>query len=149
MVLGCDTKKDRGKDSVNLINYVFNNFQKVNIKNIIKDEFDKWYEKHLRDFHIDKASSSNVELYLNESQILNDEILVKKDMENKITTNISYNSTFAAPLIENTEIGVLDVFIDNEKAFSVQILNKNTIQKKTIKDYLTAFLENYVLYFEN
>ncbi len=39
IVLGCDTKKDRTKDSINLINYVFDNFSMINIKNLIQKEF--------------------------------------------------------------------------------------------------------------
>ena len=35
IVLGCDTKKDRTLDSINLINYTFENYESVNIKEII------------------------------------------------------------------------------------------------------------------
>ena len=42
VVLGCDTKKDRGLDSIELINYTFNNFSVVNIKDIIDKNFNDW-----------------------------------------------------------------------------------------------------------
>ena len=42
VVLGCDTKKNRTQDSINLINYTFNNFSVVNVKNIIDKNFDNW-----------------------------------------------------------------------------------------------------------
>lgn len=148
VVLGCDTKKDRGLDSINLINYIFDNFQKINIKNIIEESFNNWYKKHSNDFYIDKAKHSNMELYLNEIQIPNDGIAVKKDLIDKITTDISFESTFNAPLKENTIIGTLDVFLDKEKILSIEILNKKNIPRKSIIDYMTDFMENYFNYFE-
>ena len=42
IVLGADTKKDRTRDSVNLINYIYSNFELVNIKDKILSEFDNW-----------------------------------------------------------------------------------------------------------
>ena len=39
IVLGCDTKNFRSSDSTKLINYSFDNFEYVDIENIVKEKF--------------------------------------------------------------------------------------------------------------
>ena len=55
VVLGCDTKKDRTKDSINLINYIFKNYTVVNLKDIIENDFNKWNKEHSNSFIINKG----------------------------------------------------------------------------------------------
>ena len=42
VVLGADTKKMRTKDSINLVEYVYNNYERINLQDLIKEEFNKW-----------------------------------------------------------------------------------------------------------
>ena len=42
IVLQADTKKDRSKDSVKIIDYIYGNYSKVNIKEIFDEEFYNW-----------------------------------------------------------------------------------------------------------
>ena len=147
VVLGCDTKKDRGQDSTNLINYIFENFQKVNIKEIIKKEFENWNKNYKKNFEVNKGIDSDMNLILREEQIPYNEITINKNMIDKIDTSISFESFFEAPLQKETTIGTMDVLLDKEKLFSVEIINKNTIYKKNIVYYIKYFMENYCKYF--
>ena len=148
VVLGCDTKKDRGQDSISLINYIFDDFQKVDIREIINNKFIEWNVTHVKNFEINKGINSNVEICLNEDDIPSRKITIRKELLNKIKVSLSFTNSFEAPLVKNTKIGTMDVFLDGEKLFSVDIENKNTIEKKDIVYYIKFFIENYCNYFK-
>ena len=146
VVLGCDTKKDRTLDSTQVINYTFDNFSVVNLKEIIDENFEVWKNEHLNSFSINKGISSKLELYLNEEQIPYNNIAINNDSLNNISTNISFSSDYNAPLEANTVIGTMQVCVDNQAYFSIDILNNNTIYKKDVFYYFRAFLKNYFNY---
>ena len=76
-----------------------------------------------------------------------EKIPVKKDMIDKINTSFSFQTFFEAPLLKDTEIGEMNIFIDKQKLFSIKIINKNTVEKKNIIYYIKFFMENYCNYF--
>ena len=147
VVLGCDTKKNRTLDSINLINYVFNNFTSINIQSIIDKNFESWKNEH-SSFTINKGKSSYLALYLKREQIPYENIAINNSNLNNITTPISFSSEFNAPINENSIIGRMDICINNTTYFYVDILNKNFIEKKDIIYYLNTFIKNYFSYFE-
>ena len=64
IVLGADTKKDRTKDSINLINYSFNNFKMVHIKEKITNEFVNWKICNSSSFRVEKGVSDSVDIII-------------------------------------------------------------------------------------
>lgn len=147
VVLGCDTKKNRTLDSIELINYTFHQFSVVNIHEIINENFEHWKDENSNSFTIHKGIPSHLEFYLNESQIPFENIAVPNSFLDSICTPISFSQDYEAPLLENTVIGIMDVKIDNSTYFSVEILNQNGIERKNILFYLDMFMENYFNYF--
>ena len=61
VVLGADTKKDRTKDSVALIEYAFKNFKMINIQEKILDEFTNWKLCNSSNFYIEKVVSNSID----------------------------------------------------------------------------------------
>lgn len=149
VVLGCDTKKDRTLDSTNLINYIFNNFSVVNLKNLIEKNFEDWEKNSSTKFKIDKGTSSSLNLKLNFEEIPYENIAINNSNINNISTPIYTDFEFIAPLNENAVIGKMDIYIDNTLFFSVNILNENKIERKDISYYLNNFTKNYFLYLQN
>lgn len=149
VVLGCDTKKDRTLDSTNLINYIFNNFSVVNLKNLIEKNFEDWGKNSSTKFKIDKGTSSSLNLKLNFEEIPYENIAINNSNINNISTPIYTNFEFIAPLNENAVIGKMDIYIDNTLFFSVNILNENKVERKDISYYLNNFTKNYFLYLQN
>ena len=143
VVLGCDTKKDRTKDSINLINYAFNNFTTINIEEIIDKDFSNWYFTHKNNFIINKAVSNNLDLYINKDELPYSNIAIKNEDINNISTFISFNSFYNSPLEKKSQIGTLDLRLSNTTLFSINILNNNYISKKNIFDYIYSFIQNY------
>lgn len=149
VVLGCDTKKDRTLDSTNLINYIFNNFSVVNLKNLIEKNFEDLEKNSSTKFKIDKGTSSSLNLKLNFEEIPYENIAINNSNINNISTPIYTNFEFIAPLNENAVIGKMDIYIDNTLFFSVNILNENKVERKDISYYLNNFTKNYFLYLQN
>lgn len=149
VVLGCDTKKDRTLDSTNLINYIFNNFSVVNLKNLIEKNFEDWEKNSSTKFKIDKGTSSSLNLKLNFEEIPYENIAINNSNINNISTPIYTDFEFIAPLNENAVIGKMDIYIDNILFFSVNILNENKVERKDILYYLNNFTKNYFLYLQN
>ena len=147
VVLGCDTKKDRSMDSVKLINYVFNNYSLVNINDIIENDFSNWLKSQTGAININKGNFTKLNLNLDSSQIPFTKIAVKNDNIKDIYTDIDFSYNFTAPLEKNSVIGVLNFYIDDTKYFSVNIVNSNFIDRKSVIFYLNNFFENYFDFF--
>ena len=147
VVLGCDTKKDRSMDSVKLINYVFNNYSLVNINDIIENDFANWFKSQTGAININKGNFTKLNLNLDSSQIPFTKIAVKNDNIKDIYTDIDFSYNFTAPLEKSSVIGVLNFYIDDTKYFSVNIVNSNFIERKSVIFYLNNFFENYFDFF--
>lgn len=149
IVLGCDTKKDRTRDSIKLLNYSFKNFSLVNLKNIATSKFQDWNKLHKNSFLINKGKSQNLNLYLNESNFTFENIALKKSEKDSINIEMDFNSYFEAPLCINTKIGKLHLYINDKEYYSIDIFNKNEIERKGIFDYISCIFKNYCYYFVN
>ncbi len=147
VVLGADTKKDRTRDSAKLIEYTFNKYEEIDIKEKIKENFEKWNEINGNRINIEKGESSKLELILNDK----DKIFtypIEKGTEDNIDIEINANLLLKAPVKENTKIGELKVYYDNKEIMTIDIINSNTINKKRIKNYMSDIFKNYDNYLE-
>ena len=145
VVLGCDTKKDRTKDTIKLLNYSFDNYSLLNAKEFVFNKFNDWKSSHENSFSITKGKSQTLNLYLDENDLPFSNIAVKESEKNNIYVEISFNSYFDAPLVKETKIGTLIFSINNNKYYHIDILNNNEIIKKNIFDYMSFIFENYVI----
>lgn len=147
IVLGADTKKDRTKDSIELIEYAFNNFEMVNIRGKIMTEFDNWKLCNSSSFSVKKGISNNVDVILNDLPY--DFYPVNCNHINDISIYIYCKTTFDAPLQANTAIGYLTVSVHNKNLLSLDIYNSNYIEQKSYNDFFSELFENYTSYLES
>lgn len=141
VVLGADTKNFRTKDSIKLIEYTFNNFEPVNIENIINDKFNNWKCNNLNNFYVDKGTVQDISLKLEAS--LNSIIPINKDLKNSISIDIDCNNYLPAPIQTGDIIGNITISIDSNIISKVNILSDCDINKKYINNYLLEFFKNY------
>lgn len=141
VVLGADTKKDRTKDSIKLIEYIYKNFELINIKDIINDDFDEWKNKNINDFNITKGISNNISLNLDSFNF--SEVPIRKDLISSIVTNINCQTDFIAPVFENTKIGTLTLSNNENTILESNIYISNYIEKKNVSFYILTFFKDY------
>ncbi len=100
VVLGADTKKDRTKDSIKLIEYAYANYQMIDLKYMIEDEIDTL--KDNTRFYINKGISNNLEIYLEENNISYYPVY-KEDVKD-ITIEIELRDKLEAPVYMNDNL---------------------------------------------
>lgn len=149
VVLGCDTKKDRTKDSVKLLNYIFNNYCVVNVQDLVLKQFEKWKINHKNSFFINKGYTQHVDAYLDINSLPFTKLAVKKTATQNISIKIDFNPFLDAPLMKDSEIGNLELNIENSQYFSINIFNITEIRKKNIFEYISYIFKNYTLFFYN
>ena len=150
VVLGADTKKERTKDSIKILEYAFENYTMYNIGDIIEEKYEQWKKENQGNFYIDKGISNNVELTL-EDEKYNIIPIKNTDIQN-INVNIDCNFEYSSPLEINTNVGSLEVKIGNQILYSLAIKNINRIDKKGIYDYFFKLMKDYnksLEYFKN
>lgn len=147
VVLGADTKKFRTSDSIKLINYAFDNFELVDIKNLINDKFEKWKNENLNNIIINKGITQNISLKIED--IDNPIIPIRKDLIDSINISINCQKFLEAPLYENTIIGNIHISISENNILDYNIYTSSEIKHKSWCNYLFDIFKNYSYILEN
>ncbi len=146
VVLGADTKKYRTKDSVNLIEYTYSNYDLVDLNSKILEEFEKWKNINLKRIQVIKGKKENVNIRLGEPQIT--KMAVKRDDIDKIKIEINCITTFEAPVSPNLRMGTLNVYINEKLIESLEIFTAEQVERKQWNDYFLDLIKNFMLYNE-
>lgn len=144
VVLGADTKKIRTSDSIKLIEYIYNNFEMVNIQEKVNEKFNQWKEINKNRISINKGVTNNMKIDLEEMQF--EEMPINKKIKDNIEIKVNTIFNFDAPVEEGKIIGNLKIFIDDNEIQTLNIYNTENIRKKEIKYYIKQFM--YVIKYE-
>lgn len=145
VVLGADTKKDRTKDSVKLIEYVFGNYKTINLTKDIEEDFEKWNQINKNRIYIEKGKNNNLNLALEKKEYT---YPIENNTEDKIKMEIQANLNLKAPVKKGTKIGELTIYYKGEMINKINIVNLNEVNKKRIENYILDFASNYDNYLE-
>ena len=146
VVLGADTKKIRTVDSVKLIEYTFNNFENIDIRTKIEEEFNNWKSINEGRISIKKGIKNSINVKLEEYDLKN--YPIEKNTENKIVIEVNANLDLIAPVEVDTKIGEVTVYYDNHIILKIGILTTEEVKKKGIIDYILEMGKNYSNYLE-
>lgn len=139
IVLGADTKKIRTTDSLKLINYAFDNYEMLNIADLINQKYSEYLTAILPYLDIPKLSGTiSTELEQNFPTYYP----IRKEQLKSITLSLSYNQ-LSAPVYQGEQLCSIDFFIENKKIFSTNIYSSAYISKKQPFDYLKFFIYQY------
>lgn len=139
IVLGADTKKDRTKDSVNLIEYTFSKYKMYNLEEQIIEEFNKWKNINEKRILIIKGKTSNPKLALGTIE----KATIPICDDDKIEYSINALTEVGAPLEQWNVMGTLTVKLNGEILENIDIVNVNEVQKRDWKDYFRIVLNTY------
>lgn len=147
VVLGADTKKDRTKDSIELIEYTFDNYKQVNVKEKIEEKFEKWKTENESKIEVIKGMQNKISTKINYNYDY-ELITVKNGDTEKIKIQIEYVEQLEAPVQQNTEIGQMHIIIENKEIMTIPILIKEKIDKKSIWSYVYEIFGSYTVNLE-
>ena len=139
IVLGADTKKDRTKDSVNLIEYTFSKYKMYNLEEQIVKEFNKWKNINEKRILIIKGKTSNPKLALGAIE----KATIPICDNDKIEYSINALTEVEAPVEQWNVMGTLTVKLNGEILENIDIVNVNEVQKRDWKDYFKIVLNTY------
>lgn len=139
IVLGADTKKDRTKDSVNLIEYTFSKYKMYNLEEQIIEEFNEWKNINEKRILIIKGKTSNPKLALGAIE----KATIPICDNDKIEYSINALTEVEAPVEQWNVMGTLTVKINGEILENIDIVNVNEVQKRDWKDYFKIVLNTY------
>ena len=134
-----NTTKQRTADTIKLINYAYQNFEIINIKEIVENKFREWQEINQGRIYVNKGIENEVKLYLED--LAYEAMAIRKDKKDKI--DIEVNSVFylEAPVERGKIIANLKIKLDEEVIEILNIYNEREIRKKGVEDYLIEFIE--------
>lgn len=139
IVLGADTKKDRTKDSVNLIEYTFSKYKMYNLEEQIIEEFNKWKNINEKRILIIKGKTSNPKLALGAIE----KATIPVCDNDKIEYSINALTEVEAPVEQWNVMGTLTVKLNGEILENIDIVNVNEVQKRDWKDYFKIVLNRF------
>ena len=139
VVLGADTKNIRTKDSMNILKYVYQNFEYVDLESKINKEFLEWNRDNF--VEIEKGIDMYADLKLD--NITYSQILVNKNNINRIKVELECEQFFESPIYENTKVGEVIVKLGEDEILKTDILIKKTIEKKSILEYLNEIMKSF------
>ncbi len=137
VVLGADTKKDRTKDSIKLIEYAFSNFTKVNIKEKAIEEFENWERINRNRILIIKGQKDRISLDIGK---INTETIPVKETD-KLEITINTINQLEAPVEKNTKVGTIIIKLNDNIIDSIDIVCGEKIERKTWLDYFKENLQ--------
>jgi len=137
VVLGADTKKIRTQDSIKLIEYVYKEYEIVNIETLVKTEYENWCRLNEKRITVYKGIMKRPEIYIEEEKyktypVKRNEII---EIESEATTK------FEAPLPANTEVGKIIVKKGETVIDEMPIRTKEAVEKKNIFMYFVEMMQ--------
>ena len=109
VVLGADTKKDRTRDSVKLIEYTYSNYKMYNVREKITKKFNEWKNINSDRIKIIKGKEEKLNLALGEISV--DWLPLQDSKIDTIEYEFNTLTTIEAPVEEWTKIGTMVVKI--------------------------------------
>ncbi len=144
VVLGADTKKDRTKDSIEIIEYAYANYKIIDVTQNIEKAFEEWKEQNK--IEIIKGTSKYVDIELGECD--NKIIPIRNENIKDIEVIIDSIKIVEAPINKGNKIGKLVLKINNETRISIDIIISEEIKKKDEKTYFFEMLSNIKQYYK-
>ena len=136
VVIGADTRKDRAKDSIKLIEYAFKRYHKVNLEEIVQREFKMWKQINENRIYLNKAANG-LELKIDDIKIKS----IATDVEPTIEINaVTY---LEAPVLKNERIATLSIKVGDELIEEIEIKAKKEVNKRGICDYISIMSKIY------
>ncbi len=140
VVLGADTKNQRTKDSMQILNYIYENFEYVNTTNYLEENFATYQEYYASHVSLYKTTTiPKIEL----AKIENASFPLKKNSAHLLTTKFYTLHTISSHLPQNSKIGCMTLYYQNKILCSIDIYLTNEIKQNSWHYYFEKILREY------
>lgn len=140
VVLGADTKNQRTRDSINIINYIYDNFEYVNISDYILESFHEYQNFYQKNVLLYKTETIPI-IQLSELKVY--DFPLKSNSASQLNTKFYTLNTLSSKLKLNSKIGNMTIFYENKILCSMDILLNNQLVQKSWSDYFYKILKEF------
>lgn len=127
-------------DSVKVLNYIYSNYKKIDIANVIYENFYEFENYFYKNVSIEKSIDEPTIIL---ESLGNTVIPLKNDELNSISSEIYNLNKITAPIHAKTKIGEINIKLNNEILLSSNILLENNLTRKTWQVYYKELLQNF------
>lgn len=146
VVLQADTKKDRSRDTVKIIDYIFDNYCEINLQEKVEEEFEKWKSVNKGRIHINKAKDNCFDIKLTE--LKKKQLLIEKRYVDDIDIEGNCLYYLESPVESGTIIGNMEVTVGGKTVDNLYIFIDKNIEKKDVSDYFFECLKRYKVFLQ-
>lgn len=140
VVLGADTKRIRTKDSLNLINYIFNTYQYVNIENTLKCSFNDYLSYFENSYYLEKTTDKPIL----ELSTIDNYIFPLSDTDSlNLHTQIYTLDLFNSNIKSGSVVGQLYLYCKDKLLCKIDITLKHQLIKNNWKYYFKNIFKYY------
>lgn len=133
IVLGCGTKKQRTSESIQLLNYAYNNFEVVDIYENMRKKFT---------LNVEKSKNKTYEININGKK----EILLPIGEKENILYEYNLLKDMSAPVSKNEKIGNIVIKNHNGVIETLEIRMPKLIKRKSVIEYFSKIIGNQLEY---
>ena len=146
VVLGADAKKDRTRDSVEIIKYAYKNYTIYDLEELIKENYEDW--KNINEKRIEVIRGKNKILTTKLDKLDNYNIPIKKQDIDNLKVEIFALKEIEAPIYVDDYIGKIIVYNGEEKLYELCIRSDVDIARLTFFDYFYNLLKDNIVNME-
>ena len=146
VVLGADTKKDRTRDSVEIIEYAYKNYTIYDLEELIKENYEDW--KNINEKRIEVIRGKNKNITTKLDKLDNYNIPIKKQDIDNLKVEIFALKEIKAPIYVDDYIGKIIVYNGEEKLYELFIRSDVDIARLTFFDYFYNLLKDNIVNME-
>ena len=133
VVLGCDTKIQRAKESKSILEYGFENYKLMNINEIIDEN------PIIQKVDIYKGKKGQADICIERSQ--KNIFIIRKDETKNIKVKTDMISAINAPANKGVVIGKYVVYLDEKILIEDNIILNENVERKNITDYFLQIIQ--------
>lgn len=141
VVLGADTKKFRTADSIKMIEYVYQNYQNVDIAETVQKQFENWYQINQKRIIIKQGKQEYLKIRM--EPMRNSKITIqKKEKIEDLSIEIITLNQVEAPIEKDRKVGYMKVRLGNNLIKNLDLYVEEGVERKEYPDYLREILRN-------
>ena len=142
VVLGSDTKNIRGKDTITVIEHVYEHFKMVDTEKEIENLFNN-YKNSQKIKTLKSLNKIDIKYKKRNSYICP----IDKNNIGKLKTSIYCLNQIEAPIKNNTVIGKIRLICDDKILYELDVYVDKPIKRIEFTEYLKLFVENYISFY--
>lgn len=146
VVLGADTKNQRTRDSINIIHYIFDNFEYVDVADYVQKNFATYQNFYQQQVTLHKTLTvPEIEL----AELQNTSFPLKSNTAHLLNTKFYTLNHLSKNVAKDSKIGCMTLYYDDKILCSMDIFLKNEIKQNSWHYYFGKIFKDYKNYFSN